>query len=145
MRPRRERVAQAPARRTQRRPERAPGHSPRSDTGPDPWIDVGATTDGEAPAVVHAAHGRGCVMPDQPHTCNEPALRQALVDAVTTVEPQPALPQVLAAAARRREAWLITLAATIGALLILAGLLLAWGHDQPAPPAPATSTRLMEA
>lgn len=46
----------------------------------------------------------------------------------------------------RPEAWLLALVGTIGALLILVGLLLLWGQEQPAPPSPSpTSTRLWEA
>lgn len=49
--------------------------------------------------------------------------------------------------APRPEAWLLALVGTIGALLILVGLLLLWGQEQPADPSSPvpTSTRLWEA
>ncbi|MCK2219748.1 hypothetical protein MF672_039025 [Actinomadura sp. ATCC 31491] len=79
------------------------------------------------------------------HPYYEDAARRAFHEEVADVEPRYVLPQILTGA-RRREAWLLALTATIGALLILAGLLLlTWGQEQP-PAAPKTiSTRPWEA
>ncbi|MET8866489.1 hypothetical protein ABZW11_26425 [Nonomuraea sp. NPDC004580] len=78
----------------------------------------------------------------------ENALTRAFRDEVADVEPRYVLPTIVAAA-RRREAWLVALVATVavlGALLIVVGLLLLRGQDQPAPaPSPSSSTRLWEA
>lgn len=59
------------------------------------------------------------------------------------VQPTYALPTILRGA-RRREAWLIVLVATVGALVILVGLVLL-AREQPAPAPQTTSTRLWEA
>ena len=75
----------------------------------------------------------------------ENALRDTFREETARVEPAYVLPTILAGA-RRREAWLLALVATVGALFILAGLLLLWGQEQPAPaPSPSSSTRPWEA
>lgn len=74
----------------------------------------------------------------------EDAARRAFHEEVAGVEPAYVLPTILRAA-RLREAWLIALVCTIGALIILAGLLLLWSREQPAPAPSPTSTRIWEA
>lgn len=83
-------------------------------------------------------------MHDISNASYEDAARRAFREEVADVEPAYVLPTILRAA-RLREAWLITLVCTVGALIILSGLLLLWSRE-PAPPAPTpTSTRIWEA
>lgn len=76
-----------------------------------------------------------------------PRLRRALSDEVAAVHPAYVLPEIRRAA-RRREVWLLALVVTVavlGTLLIVVGLLLTWGQEQPAPSPSTSSTRLWEA
>lgn len=80
------------------------------------------------------------------HDRHEKVLRRELAKA-DAVQPAPTLAQILIAA-RRREAWILALVftmAALGALLVLAGLLLMSGQEQPPAPTPTSSTRLWEA
>ncbi|MER7500487.1 hypothetical protein AB0L05_27895 [Nonomuraea pusilla] len=73
-------------------------------------------------------------------------LQRALADEVDRLEPCDCLPQILAAA-HRPAWWAIALTATVGALLLLLGLLmlLRAGQSEPAPSPVPPSTRLLEA
>lgn len=83
-------------------------------------------------------------MHDISNASYEDAARRTFHEEVAGVEPAYVLPTILTGA-RRREAWLIALVGTIGALIILAGLLLLWSRE-PTPPAPSpSSTRIWEA
>ncbi|MGP3914363.1 hypothetical protein [Nonomuraea sp. 10N515B] len=79
-------------------------------------------------------------MHDISHTSHEPQLQRALHEEVADVEPRNLLGQILDAA-HRPAWWLMSFLATVGVLLILAGLLLlTWGQEQPAPaPSPAST------
>lgn len=86
------------------------------------------------------------------HHYYETALRRTFAEEVADVEPRYVLPQTvargqyLARRQRRAEAWFLALVGTVGALLILIGLLLMWGQEQPADPSPVpSSTRPWEA
>ncbi|MEV4174026.1 hypothetical protein [Nonomuraea sp. NPDC049709] len=77
----------------------------------------------------------------------ENALGRAVHEEVAGVEPAYVLPQIQRRA-HHRETWLLALVVTVaalGTLLVLVGLLLEWGQEQPAPTTPSSSTRPWEA
>jgi hypothetical protein len=84
-------------------------------------------------------------MRDTAHAvAHEALLARALHAEVADMHPRPLLDEILDAAPHRSWLCLWVLAATVGALLILAALLLAASHRQPTPTTTVPS-RLLEA